>query len=191
LRAARSTSAEALVGPQPLVFPPGPAPQVGVEALQERIERGPVVPAVVSVSGAESMNRLASLKRLGNSPGVGVVETADAIGEGGGPRVVPGATQQLEGDVATCAAAKHPQRGVRGVGAEGATPPRDEAAGGGLPGERRRASRGCRAQLETAAPLRKAVVAGPAGDVPLAAELDDQQKRHALDEILCSAYARG
>ena len=39
--------AEALVGPQPFVLPPGPAPQVGVDALQEGIERGPVEPAVV------------------------------------------------------------------------------------------------------------------------------------------------
>src|SRR5918997_1127140 len=38
---------EGLVGPQPPVLPPGPAPQVGVDALQEGIERGPVEPAVV------------------------------------------------------------------------------------------------------------------------------------------------
>ena len=39
--------AEAFVGPQSFVLSPGPAPQVGVDALQEGIERGPVEPAVV------------------------------------------------------------------------------------------------------------------------------------------------
>ena len=40
--------AEAFVGPKSFVFSPGPAPQVGVDALQEGIERGPVEPAVVA-----------------------------------------------------------------------------------------------------------------------------------------------
>jgi hypothetical protein len=38
---------EAFVGPQSLVPFPGPAPQVGVDALQEGIEGGSVEPAVV------------------------------------------------------------------------------------------------------------------------------------------------
>jgi hypothetical protein len=36
-----------LLGAQPLVFPSGPAPHVGVDAPQERIQRRPVKPAVV------------------------------------------------------------------------------------------------------------------------------------------------
>src|SRR3984893_2468018 len=40
--------AEAFVGPQSFVLSPGPAPQVGVDAPQEGIERGSVEPAVVA-----------------------------------------------------------------------------------------------------------------------------------------------